>query len=245
MKLYVYIVSASKNPDNVLDQELYVMGLNGSNNKGIRKILWLGKITKLLTFEMAYHSFVKNTAFKTMVKAPYSPLHVEPLYDQNNKFKGYKLISKLHKEDNEWIKDIAMSNFKGIQYDSKSFKLKDGFSRTILDKDCCFVCENIFFAEGKGLEIDGKLLQLFKDAQPGEDVDEYGIFGRDVNNNAKGRRGSFLEITDSNIITKFVSFISSKSREIPNPIPYLTTSKKYSKRSCDVIDERVIRDEKC
>ena len=229
----------------LVNDEIYVMGLNGSNNEKNRKIVWLGKIIKLLTFERAYHLYAENEDFKSMVNNPISPLHVKPLYNQNNEFIGYELISKMHEDNNEWIKDIAKTDFKGISSDSKSFKLKDGFSREILEKDCCFICENIFFAEGGGFEIDSELLQLFKTAQPRKNVDKYAIFGRDKNDNANGLRGTCLKIVNPAIITKFVSHISKNSKSLPKSQPYLSNSEKYRSCCCDVIDEKDITNGKC
>ncbi len=229
----------------LIDDEIYVMGLNGSNKETIRKIVWLGRIIKLLTFEQAYHLYGKNEDFITMVKHPISPLHVKPQYNQNKEFIGYNLISKMHKDSNEWIKDIARPDFKGISYDSESFRLKDGFSREILERDCCFICENIFFAEGRGFEIDSELLHLFETAQYRKNVDKYAIFGRDTNDNANGLRGTCLKIDDSTIITKFVSHISENSKSMPKSQQYLSNSEKYRSYCCDVIDEKDIKNGKC
>ena len=127
MKVFVYIVAASKDPNNVecvvpfevnddliffgpcekrlrenfyewylksspngekdvSSEDLYVIGLNGSNLRKERKIIWVGKILKILTFEKAYHICSSDKRFKDMMQRQDSPLHLEPIYDSGKTF---------------------------------------------------------------------------------------------------------------------------------------------------------------
>jgi len=209
---------------NVSDKKIYVMGLNGYNNKGKRKIVWFGKIKEIFTFEHAYKRYFKKKEFQFLVNHNCSPLHVEPMYT-NNDFQGYKLISKMHDKNNEWIEDIAGKNNNGITINSKCFHLKDGYSRDILRRDCCFICENIFFAEGKGIDIGNDLLHLFREVQDIE-IDNYAVFGRDIKNNAIGKCGSYLQIDDDSIINEFITLLEKKSKSTLKSKSYLDHSEK-------------------
>jgi len=63
------------------------------------------------------------------------------------------------------------------------------------DRDCCMLFENIFFAEGKGIDFDDVALQILQQAQPGvRGIDQFAIFGRTERGWVNGLRGTFLKM---------------------------------------------------
>ncbi len=116
----------------------------------------------IMTFERAYNLMKSDKMFEEMFKHQYSPLHVEPIYNENDRFIGYKLRSKEHEKNDEWILDIIKSKKdQNIIIEDKRLLLKDPSKRNeIFVRDACFLCENIFFAVKKGMEIDDKILNI-------------------------------------------------------------------------------------
>jgi hypothetical protein len=251
MKVFIYILAASKDPEMVkcvvpyrincdtiffgcckkrlrerlfelylkavpsgeidLNDDIYIIGLNASNALNIRKIVWVGKIKKLYTFEQAFHIFSPKEEFKKMLDHRYSPLNLKPIY-QDKKFIGYALRSEEHKEGGEWINDIAnKENLKDLSIvDYKLILCEPDKRKDILIRDCCFTCENIFFADGKGLEIDDGLLKIFVEAQPERNgIDKYAIFGRNKAGKVDGRTGSYLEV-DGEIANSLLDLVIKK-----------------------------------
>lgn len=237
MKVFMYIVAASKNPDaveckvpfkvnnliffgpckkhlrenlykhylkdnnereaDISSENIYIIGLNGSNSQKVRKIIWVGKIQKVLTFEKAYIKLSSNQQFREMINCQESPLHLKPLYDKSGIFIGYELCSEMHKSNNDWVLDIMQKkNHPGVEIKNKSLILKNPYKRKeIFVRDCCFLCENIFYAEGKGLDVDKDIINILKKAQPNKtSISDYAPFGLRKNGSVDGLTGSYLEI---------------------------------------------------
>ena len=209
-KLYEeYLKSSNNGEANVLD-DIYVLGVNASNSKRIRKIIWVGRIVKVLTFERAYNILSSKKEFKKMMEEKYSPLHLEPIY-KGGTFVGYKLRSKEHEGDNKWVRDvIKRKDYPNVKLEGKSFCLKDLSKREeVFVRDCVFLCENVFFAEGKGIDIDEDILSIFKKAQPErEGVSNYAIFGLNSDGRANGLRGNYLTIDDRNLASALIEKIT-------------------------------------
>lgn len=254
MKVFVYVVAASKNPDavecvvpyevdkdliffgpckkrlrenfykwylrnslngeaDVSSENLYVVGVNGSNAEKKRKIVWTGRVLKILTFERAYHCISLDKRFKEMMQRQDSPLHLEPIYDSRKTFIGYRLRSSEHEKNDEWILDvIKKKNDPNVEIKNKSLILRDPSKRKeIFLRDCCFFCKNIFFANEKGIDIDAHILNIFKYAQPNKGgVDNYAIFGLRKDGSADGLTGSYLEI-GSLLARNLIDIIAKKS----------------------------------
>ncbi len=265
MKVFIYVVAASKNPNavecvvpyevnknliffgpckkrfrrelyrmylknsdeaDVSSENLYIIGVNGNNPEKIRKIVWVGKIQKLFTFERAYHILSSDNQFKKMILDEYSPLHLEPLYDEKKSFIGYKLRSKEHEKDDKWILDIIENkNDPNVEIIDRLLILKEPSKRKeVFNVDCCFLCENIFYAKGKGIDIDKSIIGILKSAQSNKSgINEYAIFGLRKDGSADGLTGSYLEIEGitakkliENVVKKVKSMsISSFSSEEP------------------------------
>jgi len=259
MKVFVYVVAASKNPNNVEcvvpfevnndiiffgpckkrlrenfyewylknspngekdvpSEDLYVIGLNGSNSRKERKIIWVGKILKILTFEKAYHICSSDKRFKKMMQRQDSPLYLEPIYDSGKTFIGYKLRSTEHEKNDEWILDVIKKrNYPNVEIDlkNKAIILRNPSKRKeIFLGDCCFLCENIFFAKGKGIDIDKEILNIFKKAQPNKSgIDNYAIFGLRKDDSVDGLTGNYQEISGK-LAKKMVVTVTKKAIKI-------------------------------
>jgi hypothetical protein len=233
-KLFLYVVSASPNPDNVKclvpysishkeiffgpckkrlrkklrdqyletsndvnpNESIFVVGVNGSNPEKCRKIIWAGRIIRLMTFEVAYDKLTASK-YQQMRIENKSPLHVRPLYNSAGKFKGYEHCSLMHEKDDNWILDFTHSNNRYVRLDGKKLLLTPSASRyQAFPRDCCFLLDNLFFAQGAGIPITSKILDILKEAQPErKDINEYAIFGRRSDGSADGRTGRWLEVT--------------------------------------------------
>lgn len=157
--------------------EFYLVGFNASNPRKDRRIIWSGKIDKLMTFEFAW----KLLTGKGM---RLESLHLKPLY-KNGQLIGYKHRGKLHKENDEWVWDLVNKTRTTVRnlYSLKDAELvlKDPKDREkVFTRDCCFLCEKLFFAGNgvEGMRITSKILGIFKKEQPDKEIDEYHIFGR-------------------------------------------------------------------
>ena len=74
-----------------------------------------------------------------------------------------------------------------------------------------FLYKNLFYAEGKGIDIDDYILEKFKKWQPSKNnIDRYAIFGRRANNSANRLTGTYLKVTD-NSVKEFIKYLKSKS----------------------------------
>jgi len=78
----------------------------------------------------------------------------------------------------EWVRDVTS------KYGDPSLKitwnelvLANPENRwELLDRDACFLCENIFFAEGRGIEVEGDILNILREENPS--ACEYYVFGK-------------------------------------------------------------------
>lgn len=221
MKIYIYILGASCNPDkiecnvpfqvdekeiffgpcakylrkklkkeylkaksveNVGAQNLYVVGLNGLNvrrcPKRERKIVWIGKILKLMTFEYAYEVMRADPRYEMILNAEESPLHVKPI--SNSAFKGYELRwlgakkKRLHEAKSNWVWDLIdkrdgrkTSNKFDIRNCEKVILKNPKDRGDVFTLDCCFILENLHFADGKrmGIRISDAIEKIFKEVK--------------------------------------------------------------------------------
>ena len=170
--LYEKYLKNEKVEKKNIDDDIYFLGMSGSKVKNakkyeIRKILWFGKLLSVFSFG-AMHKFIDsiekkslNIDFKKMRKLSDSPLHIQPIIE-NYQFKGYELRSTYHR--GKWFKDIATDKSKLKICNEKKVELKTPEEQfQVFDKDCCLLFQNLFYAEGKGLEIDNEILNIFKE----------------------------------------------------------------------------------
>jgi len=186
-----------KNSNN----DIYLVGANGANRDRVRKIIFVGKVRRVMTFERAYNQ-LNGRKYKTMRAQSNSPLHVSPVY-KNGKLHGYEHVSELHSEHNGWMRDLIKNEnytIEGNVICSANF-----------DRDCCMLLDNIFFADGtkmysdkcvSGLQFSDSpnLLKMLKNKQPDRNnVDEFAIFGVNCKGNVDGRTGGSLNFQDEEV----------------------------------------------
>ena len=153
-------------------EEIYIVGVNGLPPTRVRKIVWVGKIINLYTFQQAFMEFIKDPRFQSMINEEMSPLHVEPILE-GDFFKGYRLRkinsdgesqkSRLHEENNNWIRDLTNRRWFPQLSNNEEISLKDmNFSnrQKAFNRDCCFTCKNIFYATNGGLQITSQMVDL-------------------------------------------------------------------------------------
>ncbi|HDS30780.1 MAG TPA: hypothetical protein ENN67_07025 [Firmicutes bacterium] len=169
---------------------IFVIGVNDPLKEPVRKILWVGKLTNVMTFFNAYR-LIDEPEFQSLDVVEidgkpgenHSPLHVMPI-GLMGKLSGYRHRTKYHDKIDrdglpEWVKDIVDPRDKaGISITGDDMMLVDISKRKdVLRRDVCFLCENIFFASEKGMEIDNELVSILDQHQPGAGVDNVAIFG--------------------------------------------------------------------
>ena len=179
------------------EEEVIIVGVNGSNRRQNRKIVWAGRIVRLMTFEAAYGSLC-GPRYQEMREREDSPLHLKPLYDEGE-FQGYEHISLMHSKQDGWIRDLTHITNPHVRRKGNQLLMMPGADRhQAFPRDCCFVLERIFFAQGAGILINEEMVDILKRVQPErEGISEYAIFGRRVDGSADGRTGRWLEISGS------------------------------------------------
>jgi hypothetical protein len=259
MKVYLYVVAASANPDAVecpvpwrvddelvffgpckkrlrealrdsylspthstaeIDDPIYLIGVNGSNSKRVRKVLWAGRLRRIMTFAAAYHATEGDARFRKLRDHSHSPRHLRPMYSEN-RLVGYEHISREHDRGDAWVMDLIKSRDSPlVAQDGKRLLLRpwvnawDGFPR-----DATLFLDNIFFARGRGLSIDPALVSILRRAQPGvEPIDAYAIFGYRKDGTAEGRTGSYLLIDRDDVAHDLIQWI----RSAPTPVQRLS-----------------------
>ncbi len=197
--------------DVVPEMDIYVVGVNELPKDPVRKILWIGRIERVMTFWVA-HRLLDDPEFESLrdirtKKDPdvnMSPLHVEPQELVGN-LSGYRHRSGLHSKLDrdgipEWVKDVVDPRDRGMFSISESeLMLSDiSMSRKVFRRDCCFLCENIFFAQGEGMPITDEFVSMLDERQPGKGADGVALFGykqaRDGSKSVEKFRGKQLHI---------------------------------------------------
>jgi hypothetical protein len=197
------------------DDKLFIVGVNGSNRSRTRKIVWAGKLTDVMTFAYAYEYMQAKAQYHELLEKPFSPLHVKPIHE-SGRLVGYKRWSTEHSKDGAWVLDLLSKADNRIRVETNTlFLLGDEWD--CLDRDCCMMLENLFFAEGQGLEIDKSGLEILRQAQPKQSgIDPYAIFGRDSRNQPKGLRGTFLEISGP-LADRFLEWLKTQKTHGKRP----------------------------
>ena len=174
------------------ESDIFMVGVNAANGDSIRKIVWAGKVKSVMTFSHASRELT-GKSYQKMRSLASSPLHVEPLF-QHDRLAGYRHISDEHIEGDAWITDFVQRGKPGyLHLKEKRTLLLTGDNGFPLD--CCFLCENLFFAKGKGLKVSDTMLHILMKAQPSKKhIDPYAIFGRDKRRAVAGLRGTDLKL---------------------------------------------------
>jgi hypothetical protein len=156
--------------------DLYIVSVNGSNGKRVRKVVSAGKLSEVMTFAEAAER-LDGDRFSELREDPVSPLHVRPQF-QGGELIGYEHVSLEHIDDDEWIADL-LSKLARVSLKGRMIRLRPGVrSCDAFDRDCCMLLENLFFAQGDGIKFDQEAVNILKAAQPGvKGIDDYAIFG--------------------------------------------------------------------
>jgi len=197
----------SQNIDHrsVTDQ-LFIVGINGAV-KHLRKIIWAGRLTEVMTFAHA-DTHLTGARFQALRNHPASPLHVSPIFEAGE-LRGYRHVSLEHSEDDAWVADLV-SRSQNVRLAGQSLTLLNGNAWEAFDRDCCMLLQNMFFAQGQGIEFDGPALDVLRRAQPEKPgIDSYAVFGRNKKGSAIGLRGTFLEIS-GDVAEQFISWLNSR-----------------------------------
>lgn len=218
-----------------IEDKIYIIGLNASykkNGKSIRKIVWVGRLNKVMTFEEAFKIFKLKKRYKKIYDLKDdnnnidSPLHVEPIYD--NELVGYKHRGMMHSDcwKEDLIKPYDMDKI--VEINDDKIKIKKGFkAEDVFKRDSCFLLENIFYAEGRGIQINNKILNILKKEQKNlESINKFAIFGKDKNGNTNGKRGGWLEIKGKNT-DKLIQLIKNEKKNI-KALPHKVLSRTSS-----------------
>jgi len=201
-------------------EDIYILGFNASNKERIRRIVWFGKIDKFFTYEKAWDVLKSEEGFDLMKNHRdkhgniCSPLNLKPIH-KNGKMIGYELYGTEHEEKDNWFKDVVSQKNHLVEIKEKKIFLKNPEKRkNIFLLDCCFICKDIFFAEGEGIEIDDNIVNLLKEVQPEKKgVDKFSVFGKDTADKPIGLHGSWLEIEGENA-EKLLKILYEKKDEI-------------------------------
>ncbi len=211
-----------------LEEDIFLVGVNGYNPNRSRKIVWAGRVT-LMTFETAYKKLT-HEKYRKMRELAYSPLHVNPIYGNNGKFRGYEHCSNLHEVKDSWVRDFCSMESQNIEIRAKQLILRPNAERhQVFPRDCCFLLENVFFANGQGIAISKEILEILKNAQDKKlKIDEYAIFGYRKDGSVNGLTGRWLEVLGEDA-TMFMHLIKSK---IPTSNEKLGQRYKFQSRRC-------------
>jgi hypothetical protein len=195
-----------------VNDDLYIVSVNGSNAKRIRKVVSAGKLSEVMTFAEAAGR-IDGEQFSELRDNPMSPLHVRPVIE-GGKLVGYRHVSFEHIEDNEWIADLTSKPEK-VGLTGRTIRLQPGaLARDVFDRDCCMLLDNAFFAQGEGIQFDQEAVSILKAAQAGvTGIDDYAVFGVDSVGQANGLRGRFLEI-EGNVADRFLAWLRDRARRV-------------------------------
>jgi hypothetical protein len=195
-------------------EDIYLIGFNGSNGSGERKIIWAGRVRRIMTFATA-HADLRGARYKCLTNGDYPPLHVKPVYDGRRKLIAYARVGCLHAE--KWTWDLVQRPG-ALPQDCVTptrLSVPYGYSAwNTFDRDTCLLLENTFYATRGGIAIGQRILELLKAAQPDENIDDYAVFGRRVDGSADGRVGSWLRV-DGEVAQALVSAIKREAKNLP------------------------------
>src|SRR5207245_2862282 len=95
---------------SMVPDDLFIVGINGSNKERIRKVIWAGKLSEVMTFAEAYRR-LKEGRFRKLRGDEHSPLHVSPV-ERDGNLVGYDHRSNEHIEGDQWISDLMLGRRK-------------------------------------------------------------------------------------------------------------------------------------
>jgi hypothetical protein len=195
-----------------VSDDLYIVGVNGSNARRVRKVVTAGKLSEVMTYAEAA-TRLDGDRFAEMRDDPISPLHVRPVLVRG-KLVGYRHVSGEHIDDDDWISDLT-SDPERVSLTGRTIRLRPGATaKDVFDRDCCMLLDNLFFAQGEGIQVDAEAVAILKAAQPGvAGIDGYAVFGVDTLKQTNGLRGRFLEI-EGRTAAQFVAWLTDRGGRV-------------------------------
>ena len=150
----------SHSDTNGSDDDIFIVGVNGSNPQRVRKVIWAGRLSEVMTFAKAT-SRLRGSRFRKLRQDSESPLHVQPIDDRSENVIGYRHVSKQHIDHGAWVSDLVSSKaIRNVQVEDREVVIKRGTAWEIFDRDCCLLLANYFFARGEGIEFDEEALSI-------------------------------------------------------------------------------------
>lgn len=201
-------------------EDLYMVGFNGSNDAQERKIVWAGRVKRVMTFARAWNDLV-GPRYQVMRNHSASPLHVEPIEDDAGRHVGYRHATKFHiEEPGKWIKDLTKKPGP-CRYvtdtDKREIRVMDGVTPwDAFQRDVCLLLDNIFFAHGAGIEVDDDMLEILRAVQPEklpDTIDSHAVFGRQKNGSADGKRNDYLKV-EGELARRLMAIIKKRAHEL-------------------------------
>jgi hypothetical protein len=193
------------------DDDIYLVGVNGGNAGRVRKVVWAGRIRRVMTFARACQDLI-DAKYHTLQTSPDSPLHVRPLYEQG-RLVGYRLVTSEHAVNDDWVMDLVKKyDTRYVRLEEKRLLLQPGISAWEgFPRDVCLLLENVFFATRRGLSIDQALLGILRRAQPERQIDGYAIFGYNQNGAVKGLTGNYLTL-EGPVASELIQWLGRKTQ---------------------------------
>src|SRR5262249_15330434 len=135
---------------SAVSDDLYIVSVNGSNAKRVRKVVTAGKLSEVMTFAEAA-TRLDGDRFAEMRDDPISPLPVRPVL-VGGKLVGDRHASREHIDD-DWIGDLT-SEPEQVSLSGRTIRLRPGAAaKDVFDRDCCMLLDNLFFAQGEGIQV--------------------------------------------------------------------------------------------
>ena len=202
---------------NKATDALFIVGVNASNKEEIRKVVWAGRLSEVMTFAEAYRRFKEDYRFKKLREHKCSPLHVCPVF-KDGKLIGYEHMSNEHIKNEEWVSDfVSKWPNSNVLVEGRKLMLRQGTPWQAFDRDCCMLLENVFFASGQGIEFDKEALDILREAQDKQDkkadIDAYAVFGRNVNGDVNGLRGNVRKLAGK-LANRFIAWLEDRSHKV-------------------------------
>ena len=174
-----------------------------------------------MTFEAAFNDLTGRN-FHVMRADLKSPLHVKPVLGTAGHFVGYRHVGEYHSETGaghrypKWIEDVAspsaIDRYLTFHPEDGSYRMTHPTNRhDAFDRDCCFLCQNVFFATNRGIALDESIYEMLRRAQPDKpsrSIADVAAFGLQSNGDPDGRRGSGLTITDPIMTAALLAYIA-------------------------------------
>ena len=166
--------------------KIYLVGINPSKNSKFiaRKILFAGEVLEIFTFKEAWEHYNKiihsnlNDDYKSEVKKMRrgvgeeveSPLHLEPIPNNEGILIGYKHRTSMHKHGNKWLDDILSKSERNLfnrtnddKYPKEIYKNEE----ISFERDCCFKLKNIHFSSETNqcpIDLTNEMFELIEPA---------------------------------------------------------------------------------